>query len=178
MARVSSGKVARVDFDLAAMLDLQKTLAGISSEIRAEVIGDMVNEGAKPLVRSIKSRVAVGDWDLANLRASIKAGVRIKKRNGTAVAYVGPEVGGYYKAGKRLNKKKDDLRGSSGPSRYAHLIEFGHQARDGSRVEAKPFMRPGTDESINQVQAKLVVGFQKGLTRAARKFAKRISRKS
>ena len=175
MARAKSDRVARLDFDLAAVMDLQKTLAGISEDIRAEVIGDMVAEGAKPLVRSIKAKVPV---DLGNLKASIKAGVRIKKRKGTAVAYVGPEVGGYYKGGKRLNKKKDDLRGSSGPSRYAHLVEFGHAARDGSRVEAKPFMRPGTDESINQVQAKLVVGFQKGLTRAARKFAKRISRKN
>ena len=174
MAR-GSNRVARLDFDIAAVLDLQKTLAGVSNEIRAEVIGDMVAEGAKPLVRSIKAKVPV---DIGNLKASIKAGVRIKKRKGTAVAYVGPEVGGYYKGGKRLNKKKDDLRGSSGPSRYAHLVEFGHAARDGSRVEAKPFMRPGTDESINQVQAKLVVGFQKGLTRAARKFAKRISRKN
>lgn len=172
MAR-GSNRVARLDFDLAAVLDLQKTLAGVSNEIRAEVIGDMVAEGAKPLVRSIKAKVPV---DLGNLKASIKAGVRIKKRKGTAVAYVGPEVGGYYKGGKRLNKRKDDLRGSSGPSRYAHLVEFGHAARDGSRVEAKPFMRPGTDESINQVQAKLVVGFQKGLTRAARKFAKRVSK--
>lgn len=174
MAR-GSNRVARLDFDLAAVLDLQKTLAGISEEIRAEVIVDMVAEGAKPLVRSIKAKVPV---DLGNLKASITTGLRIKKRKGTAVAYVGPEVGGYYKGGKRLNKKKDDLRGSSGPSRYAHLVEFGHVARDGSRVEAKPFMRPGTDESINQVQAKLVVGFQKGLTRAARKFAKRISRKN
>lgn len=174
MAR-GSNRVARLDFDIAAVLDLQKTLAGISNEIRSEVIGDMVAEGAKPLVRSIKSKVPV---DLGNLKASITTGLRIKKRKGTAVAYVGPEVGGYYKGGKRLNKKKDDLRGSSGPSRYAHTVEFGHAARDGSRVEAKPFMRPGTDESINQVQAKLVVGFQKGLTRAARKFAKRISRKN
>ena len=176
MARAKSDRVARLDFDLAAVMDLQKTLASISDNVRSEVIGDMVNEGAKPVVRAIKSKVAVGDWDLANLRESIKAGVRKNKRKGTAVAYVGPEVGAYFKGGKKLNKKKDDLRGSSGPSRYAHLVEFGHAARDGSRVEAKPFMRPGTDESINQVQAKLVVGFQKGLTRAARKFAKRMSK--
>lgn len=174
MAR--GNRVARVDFDIAAVFDLQKTLASISDNVRSEVIGDMVNEGAKPVVRSIKSKIAVGDWDLANLRESIKAGVRKNKRRGTAVAYVGPEVGGRYRGGKRLNKKTDDLRGSSGPSRYAHLIEFGHAARDGSRVEARPFIRPGTDASVNNVQAKLIVGFQKGLTRAARKFSKRVAK--
>lgn len=28
------------------------------------------------------------------------------------------------------------------PSKYAHLVEFGHKAPDGSYVPAKPFMRP------------------------------------
>ncbi len=173
MARRKNGRVAHLDFDLAAVLDLQRTLAGIAENVRSDVIGDMVAEGAKPIVRAIKPKVPV---DLGNLRASIAYGVRKNRRRGTAVAYVGPEVGGIFRAGKRLNKKKDDLRGASGPSRYAHLIEFGHAARDGSNVEAKPFMRPGTNESINQVQGALVVGFQKGLTRAARKFAKRIAK--
>lgn len=169
-------RIARLDFDLAAVLNLQQTLKGLSEDVQAEVLEVCVTEAARPVVRAIRARVAVGDWDLANLRASIKAGVRKNKRRGTAKAYVGPEVGGYYRGGKRLNKKKDDMRGASGPSRYAHLIEFGHQSRDGSRVMAKPFMRPGTDASINNASAAAVVGFQKGLTKALAKRVKKMNK--
>lgn len=169
-------RIARIDFPLGEVLNLQETLKGIAEDVKAEVLAVCVKEASKPVVRSIKAAVQVGDWDLANLRASITAGIRKSKRNGTAKAYVGPEVGGHYRGGKRLNKKKDDLRGSSGPSRYAHLIEFGHAGRDGKRVQAKPFMRPGTDASINPASAAMVVGFQKGLTKVLAKRVKKLSK--
>lgn len=165
--------IARLDFPLAEVLDLQQTLKGIAEDVRADVLAISIQEAAKPLVRNIKKRVPVR---LGNLKASITAGVRKDKRRGTAKAYVGPEVSGRFKGGKRLNRAKDDLRGADQPSRYAHLVEFGHVNRNGGQTKAKPFMRPGTDESVNQVSAALVVGFQKGLTKVLAKRVKKLSK--
>lgn len=163
-------KIARLDFDLAGCMELSKLLANVALDVQAEVIGAAVAEAAKPVVRAIKRRVPVR---YGNLKRSIMAVVRKKKKTGKAVAVVGPERGGRYKSGKRLNKKKDDLAGSDQPSRYAHLVEFGHKGRDGNRVAEKPFMRPGTTESMTEASGRMVVGFQKGLTKVLAKRVKK-----
>lgn len=176
MARQRSNRVARVEFDLSAIELLQSTLKGISEDVRADVLGDMVKEGAKPIVRSIKSKVRVR---FGNLKKSITSVVRKKRRSGTAVAVIGPESGGRFKGGKKLNKKKDDLSGSDQPSRYAHLVEFGHAGRGGGpSVKAFPFMRPGTAEGQANASARMLVGFQKGLTRACARRTKRLLKKN
>lgn len=176
MARQRSSRVARVEFDLSAIELLQSTLKGIAEDVRADVLGDMVKEGAKPVVRSIKSKVRVR---FGNLKKSITAVVRKKRKAGTAVAVIGPESGGRFKGGKRLNKSKDDLSGSDQPSRYAHLVEFGHAGRGGGpSVKAFPFMRPGTTEAQANASARMLIGFQKGLTRACAKRTKRLLKKN
>lgn len=171
MAR-RSNRVARVEFDLSAVELLQSTLKGISEDVRADVLGDMVKEGAKPIVRSIKAKVRVR---FGNLKKGITSVVRKKRRSGTAVAVIGPESGGRFKGGEKLNKKKDDLSGSDQPSRYAHLVEFGHAGRGGGpNVKAFPFMRPGTTDGQANASARMLVGFQKGLTRACARRTKRL----
>lgn len=163
-------KVARLDFDLAGCMELSKLLSGVAADVRAEVLATAVGEAARPVVRAIKKRVPVR---YGNLRKSIMAVVRKKKKTGTALAVIGPERGGRYRGGARINHKKDDLRGSDQPSRYAHLVEFGHVGRNGSRVAEKPFMRPGTSEATVAASAAMAVGFQKGLTRSLAKRVKR-----
>lgn len=172
MARPRSNRMARVEFDLSAIGVLQETLKRISEDVRADVLADMVKEGAKPVVRSIKSKVRVR---FGNLKKSITAAVRKKRKKGTAVAVIGPESGGRFRDGKRLNKDKVGLRGSEQPSRYAHLVEFGHAGRGGGpSVKAFPFMRPGTTEAQANASARMLVGFQKGLARACAKRTKKL----
>lgn len=172
MARPRSNRMARVEFDLSAIELLQETLKGIATDVQADVLADMVKEGAKPVVRSIKSKVRVR---FGNLKKSITVAVRKKRKKGTALAVIGPESGGRFNGGKRLNKNKDDLSGSDQPSRYAHLVEFGHAGRGGGpSVKAYPFMRPGTTESQADASARMLVGFQKGLTRACAKRTKKL----
>lgn len=174
MARPRSTRVAKAVFDLSQVQGLQDTLKGLALDVQASVIGDMVKEAARPIVRSIKSKVRVRYGDL---KKSITAVVRKKKRTGTAIAVIGPESGGRFRGGKRLNKQKDDLRGSEQPSRRAHLLEFGHAGRNGgARVKAYPFMRPGTDEAQHNAAAAMVVGFQKGMNRAIARHSKKLAK--
>ncbi|MBK8477799.1 MAG: HK97 gp10 family phage protein [Opitutaceae bacterium] len=151
---------------------LVETLKGIAADVQADVIADMVKEGAKPIVRSIRARVRVQD---GNLKKSIVAVVRKRKRKGTAIAVIGPESGGQYKGGKRL-KKGHGQNDAAGPSRYAHLIEFGHVDRKGGRVKEFPFMRPGTAEGQATASAMMEVGFQKGMNRVLAKRTKKLLR--
>lgn len=175
MARPRSNRMARVEFDLSAVAILQETLKGIAADVQADVLADMVKEGARPVVRSIKSKVRVR---FGNLKKSITAVVRKKRKAGTAIAVIGPECGGRFKGGKRLNKKKadtEDMIIAAQPSRYAHLVEFGHAGRGGGpSVKAFPFMRPGTAEAQANASARMLVGFQKGLTRACAKRTKKL----
>mgnify|MGYP006959790058 CR=1 FL=1 len=61
------------------------------------------------------------------------------------------------------------------PSKYAHLVEFGHKAPDGSYVPPKPFMRPaiakvgsGT-EFVRRLEAAFLKGVEAAKERAAKK---------
>ena len=61
------------------------------------------------------------------------------------------------------------------PIKYAHLVEFGHNAPDGSYVPAKPFMRPaiakvgsGT-EFVRRLEAAFLKGVEAAKTTEAKK---------
>lgn len=169
MAKSKSGRSARVDFDINAALALSDTLKNLPIEIQRDVLSEMVKEGSKPVVKSIKSMVPV---DSGALKASIGAGFRKGKRGSNyAAAYVGPMYGKFI--GARKLKKGESAEGSDQPARYAHLVEFGHVNRDGTTTPAKPYMRPGTEAAQNNCAAMKVVGFQKGMTRALAKLNKK-----
>lgn len=168
-----SKRSAKAVFDLGQVQGLQDALKGVALDVQASVIGDMVKEAARPIVRSIKSKVRVR---YGNLKKSITAVVRKKKRTGTALAVIGPESGGRFRGGMKI-KKGGDATGSDQPSRYAHLVEFGHAGRNGgASVKAFPFMRPGTDEAQHNAAAAMVVGFQKGMNRALARHSKKLAK--
>ena len=54
------------------------------------------------------------------------------------------------------------------PIKYAHLVEFGHNAPDGSYVPAKPFMRPAIAKvgSGTEFVRRLEAAFLKGVEAA------------
>lgn len=56
------------------------------------------------------------------------------------------------------------------PSKYAHLVEFGHQNRDGSHTPAEPFMRPAVETKKNEAVKAIIDGAAKGLVREATKL--------
>lgn len=169
MASPRTNRSARVDFDISAAMALADTLKQLPIEVQGSVLADMVKEGAKPVVRSIKSFVPVKS---GNLKASIGVALRKgKRRSTTAAAYVGP-TWGQFQGGKRL-KQGQQAKHPDEPARFAHNVEFGHAGRDGSFVQAHPFMRPGTDAAQENCAAMKVVGFQRGLTKALAKVNKK-----
>ena len=168
MTRVARNS-ARVTFDLAAVQELIATLKDLGDVDKSNVLAEMVREGAKPVVRSIKSFVKS---DSGNLKASIGSVVRKRKRKGTAFAVIGPMRGTYVRT-------KGDSAAVSDPSRYGHLVEFGFvHAKSGKQVKAQPFMRPGTEAGQANSSALMVLGFQRGMTKVLARHSKKISKKT
>lgn len=160
-----SHKSVSATFDLAALQELIATLQDLGDVDKSNVLSEMVRVGAQPIVDSIKSFVPV---DNGNLRASISAVVRKRKRKGTAFAVIGPRHGTY---------GRTDGANASQPSRYAHLVEFGFvHAKSGKRVSAKPFMRPGTTGGTPDATTLMLAGFQRGMMKVLAKHNKKLSK--
>lgn len=178
---------AFIKYDLQGIEGLKAALSGIPKEIEDRVLADMVREGAKPIVRHIKQRVPV---DEGNLKKSITSVVKKSKKTGVAFAVVGPSTA-RFSGGKKL-KKGASWNGAARPALYAHLVEFGHHSAAATGVSVrsakgttirkgtltprsfimpKPFMRPGTKAAQPEVAANMTLGFQKGLTKAAKRYA-------
>lgn len=154
-------KAVAASIDPRTLDGLVASLKGISKSISADVMAEMVKEGGKVVVRNTKPKVPVATGDL---RASVDMVVRKRKNKGTAVAVVGP--------------KFSPDKGEKRPSRHAHLIEFGFTDRAGVHHPAKPFMRPGTEESKEEVAVRMTIGYNRALLKAARKNTRLVTKSS
>lgn len=124
MANSSFQRIVRLE-------GISECLQGIPRELKADILATAVGEAAKPIVKSAKRHAAKSRLTGA-LQRSISSLVRKYKQNAVAVAVIGPDRR-YYSAGKRLGKKAD-RRGADQPSRYAHLVEFGHTIAKGGTL--------------------------------------------
>lgn len=57
--------------------------------------------------------------------------------------------------------------------RYGHLVEFGHVARDGSHVAAKPFMGPAIDSQFNAYRGRFASDLGKKVEAAVKRKARK-----
>lgn len=152
-----------------------KLREGISITVAKEL-----ENAAKQLVGEIanaaKSELASNDTERTGLlKAAVSSkAVSYKKRkfNNGKLAINAAIWGGV-----GINK---DVQGSFEgkpvkPTKYAHLVEFGHNAPDGSYVPAKPFMRPaiarvgsGT-EFVRRLEAAFLKGVEAAKTTEVKK---------
>lgn len=148
--------------------DLSALLNEMPRELRKQILAVAVARAAQPVVRAAKGGVTV---DTGSLKRALGAVVRKYKNGADAVAVVGARRG-YYAAGKAL-KKGADRRGAAMPAKYAHLVEYGHVAPDGSFVPGKPFLRPALAASRTAVRQALVEGVGKGIERVRARMIKK-----
>lgn len=166
---------ASVKFKLEGVQELNRVLEGLKDPMRTRVLAEGVTLAAKPLVQAAKS---YAPKRTGALRKSIKAVVRRYPRKGVAIAVVGPSTE-FFKSGKKIkNPKKGESRsGIDQPSKYAHLVEFGHQNKGGKgRTPAHPFMRPAVIATRQLVTGGLVAGISKGLIKEVKRLARASSK--
>lgn len=154
-------------------------LQGLPREVSARILATATKAAIQPIKVAAK-RYAKRSERTGALRDSITDKVVNYERTATAVGLVGP-ARGYYKKGKRLGKGANYL-GSDSPSKYAHLVEFGHRVvapkrgtsiRRGTAtgpaagkkkwVPAKPFLRPAGLTTKAEQSANFYRGLDRGI---------------
>jgi HK97 gp10 family phage protein len=142
-----------------------------------KVLRRAVNIGTTPILQAIRAMVPVAEGDLRRAMA--------KKVGGYGFGIwgiVGADAGYVGQDGKALSKEekekivKVDGHGSKfegddvkRPSKYDHLVEFGHRELNGGQVPPHPFMRPGWDSSIAEAQEKFQAALADGIEKEAAK---------
>lgn len=188
----------RIGFVLTNWDEMRAVLAGLPASMESRVMGDAMAVAAKPIVQAAKSNAPV---ETGALRRSISAVVKRYPRAGKVMALIGP-AHGYFRGGKRL-KPGSNYRGADSPTKYAHLVEFGHMSaaasgtsvatakgsaiRKNSRrkttefsarsfILPKPFLRPAVLTAKGDAHAQLAKGVQVGMEREVKRLAGKLKR--
>jgi hypothetical protein len=120
-------------------------------EVRNDIMKTSLAAAARPIVRAAK-RYARSSRQTGALMQSIDQKVINYRNTNTAVAIVGPRRD-YYRAGKILGRK-DNRAGASRPANYAHLVEFGHRARNSEQnTKLKTVIKTGAAERRRAAEA-------------------------
>lgn len=170
--------------------ELSGFLNQLPKEVREQILAVAVDRAARPVVKRAKS-FAQRSVRTGALQESLGHVVRKYKRKGTAVAVVGPRKG-WFEGRKVLGKGDDKSRGTM-PSKYAHLVEFGHATAAGTGrslkagkgkntregtfeasafVLGQPFLRPALAAARNEVRNELLLGIADGLKKFRQRAGK------
>lgn len=134
-----------IRLDVAGIDDLEAALKAVGKKAAREAALVAVQEAAVPIVVQAK-RYARNSRDTGALEESITFRTKPYRRGDRALAVIGPA---------------SKFRGADGrqPAKYAHLVEFGHVAKNGKHVAAKPFMRPAIATAADKSMRKLADTF-------------------
>lgn len=146
----------RIGVKLENFHELRALLGELPGAVGANVMGTAIGDAARPIER------------LAGLKAPKRFGALarsithvVKKYPGSripAIAIVGPDKDFMVpRAGRNRN-----LRGVDRPSKYAHLVEFGHLTVPGTNIDTPEFFRSGEKRravTVRGGKARTVVTF-------------------
>lgn len=125
----------RIGVALEGFAELQALLKVLPARTEQNVVGVSLEAAAAPIERRARALAPVRS---GALKKSITHALR-KYKNRTMVI-IGPDKA-YYDGGQRL-KKGASAKGKDRPANYAHLVEFGHIARNGAEnAKARKFIR-------------------------------------
>ena len=124
-----------------------------SQRVQRKVVRQAVNRALTPTLKAARN---AAPEDTGLLRESLAKKTKTYADTGTIVGIVGPDK----------ETQGTDAEGKPRvPWRYAHLVEDGHVAPDGTVVPPHPFMRPAfdsTEEEMKQVMTeRLAAGIEK-----------------
>ncbi len=111
---------------------LSAALQGIPEDMRNKILVQGVARACKPIERAAKQN-AKSSQDTGALRNSITTKTVGYAKDGKAVGLVGP-ARGYFTGGKKSGKLGRLLGKNVMPSKYAHLVEYGHRIAVGGSL--------------------------------------------
>ena len=114
------------------MADLERKLKALGSEtIAKRVLRKAIRAGVKPILSAARANVPVESGALKKSLAN-----KVKVNKSAAYGLVGPATDYVGENGQR-------------PSKYAHLVEYGHVSKTGQVIPPHPFIRTTADESLS-----------------------------
>jgi hypothetical protein len=186
---------ATIGFKLPLMQEYGSLLAQLPAETGARVAGTATEQAMKPMVSAVRAK-AQSSRRTGALQKSITSVVRIYSKQGKVVGIMGPDKNARFLGGRKISRGGKKLAPDR-PSKYAHLVEFGHYSaaatgaklastkgrtiRKGtltakSWVMAQPFMRPGVASSEAAVAGKLADGIAAGLAKENQRIVNKMNR--
>lgn len=125
--------------EFAGLDAFSKVFADISTDMQAQITERAVREVGKVALDAMQFLAPVRT---GTLKRSLGLKTVKYRDNGTAVAVFGPRRGR-----ENWTTSKVGLRTKTNiPTKYAHLVEFGHVDRNGKFIPpSKAFMRPAVD---------------------------------
>lgn len=151
-----------------------KNLQEMTRTVRNKILRKAVNASSKVVLDAARQLVPSST---GLLKKSLAVRVQTYRASGVVVGIVGPRTG-YQKTrqGKKITSfgKKMKAAGQN-PSKYAHLIEFGHNlARPKGNligyVRARPFLRPAFDQNKSSVIALMEQRITEEIEKEAKKL--------
>jgi HK97 gp10 family phage protein len=146
--------------------ELEAALNALPKRIGKAAVRRALLKAGKPIAADAAARVAVRS---GKLKRTIRVSTQLSKRQRRGRA-------------RGAVKGRVDVYIGAGPSRHAHLVEFGtapRQQRNGKQVgavAAQPFMRPaweaGKGRALNSFSKMLWEEIEKAVKRLAKKAAK------
>ena len=163
----------RETIEIWGLNEIEEVLNKLPKSLQHKFVLDTYSEILKNgVIKEAKRLVPVGDNDVisrqyasrthrkGNLKRSL--GVIRGKNRKYPTAFGGVRSKSVFRNGGMVND-----------GWYAHMVEFGHKARDGSEVLPRPFMRPAWDMWKNKSEQMIGVAFGKQITRYAKRILKR-----
>lgn len=133
----------------------------LPEQVRVEVLVPIVRAGGKVVKEGAKFLAPVDEGDL---RDSIDQKEVRYPASFSAISVVGPA------RGRR--------KGGKMPSKYAHLVEFGHQNRDGTFTPPKPFMRPAVMTAETYAAQPMFAAAEKAFDQVTSKLVRKYGHKT
>ena len=138
------------------LADLDRRIRRITSQIKRHAVNGSLAAASKPMQKTAARMAPRGKTGA--FREAMKIGksrvIRRYKGGLYHLAVIGP-------SDKVIVDSPYNPKFKHRPARIAHLIEFGHRARDGSMTKPQPFMRPAWDRHAKQSERI----FEKDLTK-------------
>lgn len=136
---------------------LKKLLKDLPDKVQKKVMKAAMRKAVKPIQAAAQAKAPVDTGTLA-----LSMGNKIKSYNDSkvTVGIVGPKTG--------FSSESNGVR--KVPAWYAHLVEKGHIARDGTRVPPQPFMAPAAESQEPAALAAMQGTLADGIVKEAKKL--------
>ena len=159
--------MAAISISLRGDKELIRMLDRLPVKIARKVVPAAASKSMTPVSKMAKKLVRGQTRGTGLLSRSIGKKRKIYRASGNTIVVVGVRMEFKRKAGG------SSQGGFRNPSKYAHLVEFGHSTPGGGFVAPKPFLRPALQRNLGKIKSTMSREIMIGIGKEAKKGRKK-----